>query len=428
MNRHTFFKLACNANAPLSLWWVTTAFAVLKQDTLAQETPNYALQKVNGKYQYYLNEQWNDFTDAPKEGALFSIGEPITVKKGEILNIKEDTQTTVTRLLANCILSTSIFGDRLAYINKQHTVADVSKLIADKVVDDHEHVDNTTFSMSEYLKLGNRTNYITSLSGIFFSSAGPEMMESPVWLKSYKAQLLEQYKDTLDKPETAAKIDEALLDRYIKEELSKGTSGRFLINKKKQLLNVRKTLLSYGAEFNITGDTDKVKYIPNSLDEGVDPKTLPDLYNAQRAGSYGRGKETQEGGVSVKEALAAAQNFTMELKDCGSKKGVDITVTEKIQEDLVGKYLNTSKGPVNITKQDVGKYLGKSINVRSPLYCSSNHTSWCKICLGDKITINPDALTVAIMNVSSVLLLTKMAKQHSTGMNLVTLDLDEVIM
>lgn len=428
MKRHAFFKLACNANAPLSLWWVTVAFSILKQDTAPEQLHNYALQKVSNKYQYYLNEKWNDFEDPPKEGSLFAIAEPILVKKGEILNIKEDTQTTVTRLLANCILSTSIFGDRLPYINKQYNTADVTALIKDKVVDDHEHVDNTTFSMSEYLKLCNRTNYITSLSGVFFSSAGPEMVESPVWLKSYKAQLLEQYKDSLDKPETAAKIDEALLDKFIKEELSKGNSQRFLINKKKQMLNVRKTLLSYGAEFNITGDTSKVKYIPNSLDEAVDPKTLPDLYNAQRAGSYGRGKETQEGGVSVKEALAAAQNFTIELKDCGSKIGVDVFVTDKNAQEIIGKYLNTPKGPVSIAQDDVGKYLGKTINVRSALYCKSLYTSWCKYCLGDLTVINPDSLTVAIMNVSSNLMLLKMGRAHSSGMELVKLDLNEAIM
>lgn len=427
MKKHLFFKLACNANMPLKLWWLTTCFAILKEDTLALEVINYSVQKVAGKYQYYLNEAWNDFEDAPKSGPLFTIGEPIKVFKGEIINIKEDTDTTVTRLVANNVLNTSIFGDTLPYINKHYTISKVVDMIKDNIVDDEEHVPGKNYSMSEYLTLCDRSNYITSMSGVFFTSAGPEMLEQPAWVKPYRAQLMEQYKDSLDKPETAAKIDAALLDRYIKEELSKGSSDRFFINKKKQLLNARKMLLSYGAEFNITGDTSKVNYVPNSLIEGVDPKSLPMMYNAQRAGSYGRGKETQEGGVSVKEILAAAQNFTMQEKDCGSKKGIDTIVSDKNADDLVGQYLATAKGPVRIEKEDIGKYMGKTIYVRTPLYCQAPYTSWCRYCLGDKIMINPDALTTAIMNVGSSLMLLKMSKAHSVGMSLTKLDLDETL-
>jgi hypothetical protein len=38
------------------------------------------------------------------------------------------------------------------------------------------------------------------------------------------------------------------------------------------------------------------------------------------------------------------------------------------------------------------KYLGKVIRTRSPLYCNTKNTEWCVYCLGDKLTINKNAL------------------------------------
>jgi hypothetical protein len=429
MKRLDFFIKATNANMPLKLWWLTICFTTLNSDANANEEINYAVRKVSGIYQYYLENEWIAFEDSPKTGPLYTVAEPIVVDKDQILNIKEKTNTTVTRLIANCILVSSIFDDRIPYINKKYKIGDVVKLIKENVVDDKDHIPGKTYSMSEYLKLCNRANYITTLSNIFFSSAGPELMEQPSWVKSYRAELMLKYKDELDKPETVAKIDAALLDRFKKEVLSKGSSSRFVVKEGKQIdIATKKLILSYGAEFGIGSNSGNkgITYIPNSLAEGIDPKYLPALYNAQRAGSYGRGKETAEGGYSTKEMMAATQNFTISDKDCGSKNGVDVIVTEQNKKDLVGQYFI---GTQNVIKEeDLNKYLGKVIKTRSPLYCKTPNTEWCVYCLGNKLTINKNALPVAAIGVSSALLLLSMAKAHSKGMSLVKLDLEEVIL
>lgn len=430
MKKLNFFIQACQANMPLKLWWLTMCFASTADETLPPEDINFSIRKINGQYQYRLNDEWLAFEDAPKTGPLFKIGEPITVEKGQILNIKETMQTNVTRLVANCILFTSIFNDRLDFLNKKYQISDVVNLIQPYIVDDKDHVPGKTYSMSEYLKLCDRSNYITTLSSLFFMSSGPELIEQPAWVKSYRAQLIEQYKDELHKPETAAKIDAALVKKYMDEVFDKDTSSRYIVNHKKQIeSSVKKTLLSYGAEFGIgskSGGAD-ITYIPNSLIEGVDPKSLPALYNAQRSGSYGRGKETQEGGASVKEMMAATQNFTVDDKDCGSRQTVDTSVTESNKNELIGCTAIVSSKPIKLDENNIGSYLGKTIGVRSPLYCKSSYTSWCVTCLGDKLTVNKDGLPVAVVSVSSALLLISMAKSHSKGMSLVKLDLNEVI-
>lgn len=428
MKKLDFFIKATNANMPLKLWWLTICFSTIDVDTHANEEIPYAVRKINGSYEYFLEGTWNLFEDSPKVGPLYVSGEPIVVDKNQILNIKEKTDTTVTRLVSNCILITSIFDDRISYINKKYKISDIIKIIKQNTVDDKDHIPGKTYSMSEYLKLCDRSNYITTLSNIFFTSAGPELMEQPAWVKSYRAELIEKYKDELDKPETVAKIDAALLDRFKKEVLSKGSSGKFIVKEGKQIdIGTKKLILSYGAEFGIGSKSGNkgITYIPNSLVEGIDPKYLPALYNAQRAGSYGRGKETAEGGYSTKEMMAATQNFTISDKDCGSKQGVDIIVTEKNKVELIGQYFI---GTQNVIKeQDIDKYLGKVIRTRSPLYCKTPNTEWCIYCLGDKLTINKNALPVAAIGVSSALLLLSMAKAHSKGMSLVKLDLEEVI-
>ena len=159
--------------------------------------------------------------------------------------------------------------------------------------------------------------------------------------------------------------------------------------------------------------------IANSLSEGWDISKFPEMNTSLRSGSFDRGAQTAFGGVTVKWLLRASNNLRITEKDCGSRIGVWLDVRSPADyKYLIGRTaIDDESGDKQtlVTDESVaGAYLGKRIQVRSPMYCALSHTDYCATCLGEKLSVNPYGLSTAISEVGSTFLSIFMKKMHGT--------------
>ena len=184
--------------------------------------------------------------------------------------------------------------------------------------------------------------------------------------------------------------------------------------------------LTFGAElgFSDTGE-DSVNVIP-SLTEGypLEPVQLAAIMNTARAGAYYRGRDSQKGGTVSKDTLRATINITVLDKDCGSKVFRDIYVSPDIAGALVGRYIKDGDGYKVIT--DIKEYIGKTIQIRSPLYCKAPGKSTCVICGGKALEGHNNGVALLMLKVSSSILIASLKKMHTSGVKTIDLDIRNI--
>ena len=69
-------------------------------------------------------------------------------------------------------------------------------------------------------------------------------------------------------------------------------------------------------------------------------------------------------------------------EDCGSTKYFKLQVDENIAPLIKDRYMVTSTGRPKLIK-DPFALIGKTINMRSPLYCRCENGNICPTCFGD---------------------------------------------
>ena len=169
----------------------------------------------------------------------------------------------------------------------------------------------------------------------------------------------------------------------------------------------------FGAE-SAFKDGNEVDFIPNSLIEGIDVNQLPELINSARYGSYSRGALTQLGGSSAKQASRATSTIEVSKDDCGTKLGILSYPQEGDWQTYVGRYVIVDGKSVLIDYEYAKTLIGKTVRIRSPMYCRANEdsVSYCACCLGRRYSEAPEQLSSIIIGVSGTITNIFMGAMH----------------
>lgn len=96
---------------------------------------------------------------------------------------------------------------------------------------------------------------------------------------------------------------------------------------------------------------------------------------------------TQVSGYMSKELLAAFQTETLADKDsdCGSKRTITVTLTEGNYDNFIYRYIKEGSKLIMLDNENKSKYLGKTVQMRSPMYCLGigKDRCICNKCAGD---------------------------------------------
>ena len=335
-------------------------------------------------------------------------------------------KTTFGLFLFNVTLFWEPFQGKVEYVNKEFTKPLIEGILSRLMVDNPkpgEEVPADKASVDDCLKLSENFNFLEGLGTHFVKPGGVDVMQvSPAVMKR-KAELMEIHKHELNDPVVfTAMIDE--LVKLDEAEQRKGPSKNFFINKKFIHTARKRMFIAFGIEPDANGGW---VALPQSLDEGIDPKEIVNYINTSVVGSYSRSMATGDGGAQVKEALRLVGRSSVEAEDCGTAVGEKIIIDDKNKRGWIGSSQIVDKKPVLLTEESLNKLVGKTITIRVTEYCAQPDGNYCKVCCGESLGKYGTRISAEVVLIPTTAMLTRMKAAHTAGGTVVRLDLKTAI-
>lgn len=418
MHKRDYFVLAMAKGFYLYKDWILDAFSIVAEDHDGKENPdiNFVVKGEpqirrlpSGFYMADIDGQWEQLEGTTRGQPAFSFTELVDLKKGEVANLEHDAKTTYGNALMNAIVLVYPFGNKIPYINKRVAVKDLEPYML-KMTD--KPVSPNDITVDEYLKFGQAMYSLAGITQLCVPSATAKTMTPDPRVNQVRAELLEKYKDQLHDPVIIAKIDKVLVD--MDRAWLKGDPGEGFYIKDKSYNVVRKRLYGmYGAE-DAFGDGTHVTLIEKSLNDGWDISKLPVMASSLREGSFNRGHQTELGGAIAKEMNRYCTNSTISEEDCGTKLGLPVLMDPSAKKRYLNNYAFVDGKEVLFTEENIDSYMGKMVEVRSPVYCKTGGIDYCVHCMGPLLAESPNSLGVQVADIGQNFMLTSMAMMHGT--------------
>jgi hypothetical protein len=148
--------------------------------------------------------------------------------------------------------------------------------------------------------------------------------------------------------------------------------------------------------------------------------------NSLSAGPYSRGKKTSMGGYWEKLFLSMTQHLKLlpEGSDCHTKNYVIVHLTEKNVDDWMYSWMIIGSSLVELTSQNMDKYIGKNVKFRFSSMCKSKG-GFCSKCAGNIwYRLGPNMRNVGVMTdvIPSTLKNISMKAFHDSVVHTVEMD------
>ena len=411
MNKRDYFLLAYRNRMHLHRWWLLRTFsppsATPENDLYGINETNLATVGyvyVNDKGQYVaVDEDCKPrIIDGVTPGSpLFGIKETVTFQPGDLLIIKEKTDTFYSNAILNIVLFEYPFKDKIPYQNKRLKAETPDDLVLDALKDKR-------ITVAEYRAYTRACGYITCLATVCAPTATEKSIIAPKQIHKLRDQLIKENKDKLTDPVTVSNIESQLYSAY-KEHIKGDEFEGFMASTNKLEVSIKKAYLTFGAEPSLD-DPKKVTMATRSLSEGLDIKDFPAMANSLRMGSYNRGKETQLGGEAAKFNNRIFQNTEIVEEDCKTTVYLPVWVTEHNKDRFIGRYIVNKDQLVLVSKPLTP---GSWIMLRSPQTCKTTGGNFCRVCMGKEIQESVSKLGPMVAEIGGIFLKQSLAKFHA---------------
>jgi len=387
-------------------------------------TENEYFKVIDGFYYVIINGNSFKLEDVTYERPIFKTDDVYTITDKEVENVEEVTTTTFGRIITNKILAASVFGNTIPFQDKSISAGSLEKQIAKLLQTD-------VVSVNQYKQFVNMAIFISNFSKIVTVSGTRKSLLPPAGLAKFKKELDEEFitkygADWKENQVYVIEYEDRLRDfdsEWLADDEANG-----ILNSGKVKNNARKRMyLTFGAEKGFDkGDTEPTM-IDGSLLDGYpkDKEQLAVMINNSRAGSYSRGGETQKGGLAAKILLRATNAISIIDNDCGSVLGKEYLVTEDNHESLYKRYMIVKNESILI--EDTKKLIGKTITVRSPMYCKQDNGNICSKCTGDVVSKYDKGVSLMVTDISSIILYSSMKAVHSKQLKTMSLKIEDII-
>ena len=146
--------------------------------------------------------------------------------------------------------------------------------------------------------------------------------------------------------------------------------------------NYKNNSILKGAVINkITNEYD---FISSSFMGGIEIKDIPAHANSILASQYPASIATADAGYMGKKLLALLQMIEVDEPgtDCKTKQLVPVKITKHNSKDMIYSYIDNGNGNLEmLTNENISKYIGKVVNMRSPMTCTTEKI--CSKCAGN---------------------------------------------
>lgn len=354
----------------------------------------------------------------------FDPTDQLTLNPKEFLN-KEKIETTVGRLIFNKVVIEPAFGESLGFINEVLGKKGLSALendLAGKLLE-NQITNNQMFVYFTKLQWlsSNICHMVSPSLTLGLLTPNPQVIKE-------RDKMLKENKERIEngdiikgielEEQLVKKAREILKDDPGMDLYNSGARGSFENNYKN--INIIKGL---------TPDpkTGGCKVIETNYTEGIGKDALYLQANAVIAGSYPKAVGSADAGYLFKQLVATFQTIVLDKpgSDCGSKGLLEIDVTKSNIEKIMYRYVQTGNKLVTITPENKNSFIGKTIKLRSPMYCLGKKL--CNKCAGDifyKLGIENVGLVSA--QISSDILNFGMSSFHDSNQSMAEIDVEKL--
>ena len=220
------------------------------------------------------------------------------------------------------------------------------------------------------------------LNGMLAHTISEKMAKPLPEIEKKKAELCKKYEKELAAGDldVMTKISDELV-AYAKELLKDDpgmdlyTSGDLDFGN-----NYKNNSIIKGAVMNQI--TDQYDFIETSFMDGIDRKDIPAHANSILASQYPASIATADAGYMGKKLLALLQMMEVDEPgtDCGTKRTIPITITNKNKDDVLYMWINEDGSLKQIDRDNIDSYVGKTVHMRTPMTCIGDKI--CSKCAG----------------------------------------------
>lgn len=444
MNKLDYLKLMLSARAYVDKNTLISIVSIqLEGDenthTLFKEAPYGVYVKDN---QFYFQHEGKEEII---EGVTYNLS-PL-FEKDELLDVSPDIHpfipeqmiTTFGILLINIILFYDVFDNGgVTYINGEVTEKAIKDIISTTLVDQIIPTDEQARDPNwrpiyppgkyDYTKVvekfARHGNYLQGLDVYWIRSSCIEALSPSPAVTALKEELFALHKDELDDPVVFSDIVKQCVKLDMEEQMS-SYNATFYTQSKFIEDNRKRMFIAFGIESDPESGT--LVNLKRSLDEGVDMDLIYNYVNSTVSGAHDRGKATGEGGSEVKNTIQLLGGTKAHPNtDCGTKGTEQVLLTEYNKRYWLGSFFNNEGkegGVTELTNDNVDKWVGKQLGVRTPAFCMQPNSDFCHVCLGRALGANADQMTAAVTRIPTNFMLTRMKSYHQAGRSSTKLDL-----
>ena len=344
---------------------------------------------------YLLNlsqSELESFSEFMKAFGVFNDKEPrfntydiITIPPNSYHNNKNSFTTTVGRWWWNkCFIEQDLF-DLFGYINKPITKKlnkDINNKISYAVMEDKIPVE----ALKRFL---NRQQKFQPYSNIICSGFTDKMLSITGILNKKKDELRKKYQKELNDPAqnslAASKIEKELLD-YAKEYLGDDPSmDMYKSGAKVSFDNNFKNIFVMKGAVKSPDKTEDFDIVFSNYLDGTSREDYGVMAKSLAEGPYNRALSTPKSGYQEKLLLRGFQHVKLAKKgtDCHTERTIELYLDKDMAEQMMYSYIVDNGNLVELTMDNLPKYLNKVVKFRFASLCEWNENGEiCNACAG----------------------------------------------
>ena len=302
---------------------------------------------------------------------------------------KTNTESTIGRYIFNMYVLPEAYLRKFGYFNdvlKKKQLGNIEDKIGVMVLNDEISSKELAgyIDRGEWLGMGMAYYIVPSLS-YEFNVPIPEVIK-------LRDELFDKYHDGVARGDnnTAEKIEKEVVDLARKTIKEKGDESYDFYDSGVGSFenNYKKTSIMAGAIENPY--TKKLDILKSNYIDGIDKKEFPKFANLTLIGGYSRGVETQGSGYETKKVNSSMQIVTLDKdgSDCGTTNYENIVIPEDLKKRFYYRYIldpgapgHDDHGLVMLNEDNIDRYAGKLVKMRSPLFCKGKKI--CSKCAGE---------------------------------------------
>ena len=339
--------------------------------------------------------------------------------------VKQACVTTVGKFIYNkYVIERCGFQDVIGYVDWELTDSGNGKLEAMLAAAFFDGKINR----DQYVKyIDARDTLGLQLNSVITTSFTPNTIRAPKEVQKKKKELFAKYKKELDAGDifTAEKIEKELVNDA--KTILKGDKGLDLYASEARgnFGNYKNMNIFKGA--TLDPNTGKFEIVRSSFMDGIQKRDLPSQGRAVVTGAYPKAVGTQDSGYLSKQLIACMQTEVLDEHgtDCHTEHTIEMEITDKNKKELTYRYIVENGKYVCLTPDVLPKYVGKTVKLRSPMYCKGDKI--CNICAGEAdYKLNNINVGLGCSNISTTLLRMGMKKFHTANISSKPIDLNDI--